>query len=55
MKNWKIYMYLLFTYILMHVGSVFLAQGLFENFPWNEQYTEQDMQVPGEFLVAFHR
>lgn len=34
-------MYLLFTYILMHVGSVFLAQGLFENFPWNEQYTEQ--------------
>jgi uncharacterized protein len=28
----------------MHVGSVFLAQGLFENFPWNEQYTEQDVQ-----------
>ena len=44
MKNWKIYLYLLFTYILMHVGSVFLAQGLFENFPWNEQYTEQDIE-----------
>ncbi len=44
MKNWKIYMYLLFTYILMHVSSVFLAQGLFESFPWNEQYTEQDIK-----------
>ena len=34
-------MYLLFTYILMQVGSVFLAEGLFEYFPWNEQIHKQ--------------
>lgn len=27
----------------MQVGSIYLSQGLFTNFPWDEQYTEKDI------------
>ncbi|HJF33269.1 MAG TPA: CPBP family intramembrane metalloprotease [Sporosarcina psychrophila] len=44
MKNWKIYIYLLVTYILMQLSSVYVAKGLFNYFPWNEQYTIQEIK-----------
>ncbi len=27
----------------MHIGSVYLSQGLFNHYPWNEQYSEKDI------------
>lgn len=42
MKNWKIYVYLLLTYIAMHVSSVFVAKYLFDNFPWDESLARDD-------------
>lgn len=36
-------MYLLVTYILMQISSVYLAKGLFEGFPWNEHYSKEDI------------
>ena len=28
MKNWKVYMYLILVYVLMQVGSIFLADAM---------------------------
>ena len=44
MKNWKIYFYLLFTYIVMHVGSVFLCNSLISILSWNETLHEKDIE-----------
>ncbi|MFJ7936729.1 lysostaphin resistance A-like protein [Sporosarcina sp. NPDC096371] len=43
LKNGMIYFYLLLTYAAMQVGSIYLGQGLFDHFPWAEQYTEKDI------------
>ncbi|MFD1929610.1 CPBP family intramembrane glutamic endopeptidase [Sporosarcina siberiensis] len=42
MKNWKTYTYLIITYLLMHVGSIFLSKYLFESFPWDASFTKTD-------------
>ncbi|WP_203249169.1 CPBP family intramembrane glutamic endopeptidase [Sporosarcina beigongshangi] len=41
MKNWIISLWLLVTYAAMQFGSIFLGQGLFDHFPWDEQYNEK--------------
>ncbi|MER2090030.1 MAG: CPBP family intramembrane glutamic endopeptidase [Sporosarcina sp.] len=43
MKNGKIYLYLIITYILMHVSSIFVTKGLLVYYPWNEDFVELDM------------
>lgn len=53
MKNWKISLALLITYILMHVSSIFLSEGLFLYFPWDEQFTKQDMAYRASSWTLF--
>ena len=42
-KNWKIYMYLIITYITMHVGSVFLTIPLIQYFNGDISLSEQEV------------
>ncbi len=42
MKNWKTYLYLILTYVVMHVSSVFLAKFLFQHFGKNPDLTEKE-------------
>ncbi|MHA6260096.1 lysostaphin resistance A-like protein [Sporosarcina sp. CAU 1771] len=42
MKNRKTYVYLILAYIAMHVGSIFVAKYLFESFPWDASFTDED-------------
>lgn len=42
LKNWKTYLYLVLTYVVMHVSSVFLAKFLFQYFGKNPDLTEKD-------------
>lgn len=45
MKNWKIYVALIVTYILMHITSVFLPIPLFGYFSGNPAITEQEARI----------
>jgi uncharacterized protein len=53
LKNSKIYVYLLVTYILMQVSSLFVVQGLLNYYPWNEQYTEQEIKFYASSWTLF--
>jgi membrane protease YdiL (CAAX protease family) len=53
LKNRKIYLSLLITYILMHVSSIFLSKGLFLYFPWDEQFTDKDMAYRASSWTLF--
>lgn len=37
----------------MHMGSIFLSQGLFDYFPWNEQYSEKDIAYRASAWALF--
>lgn len=45
MKNWKIYLALIITYILMHITSIFLPIPLLGYFSGNEAMTQQEVQI----------
>ena len=47
LKNWKIYFYLLFTYIIMHIGSVVLVKPIFQYFKGNPSLTTQEAKYHG--------
>ncbi|WP_216667925.1 CPBP family intramembrane glutamic endopeptidase [Sporosarcina jiandibaonis] len=47
MKNWKIYFYLIFTYVIMQIGSVFLVKPIFQYFKGNPSLTSQEAEYHG--------
>lgn len=47
LKNWKIYLSLIFTYVAMHIGSVFLAKFLIQYFSGNGNLTLQEAEFHG--------
>lgn len=47
LKNWKIYIYLILTYVLMQIGSIFLAQPFIQYFNGNESLSIQEAKYHG--------
>jgi uncharacterized protein len=47
LKNWKIYSYLIFTYVIMQIGSVFLVKPIFQYFKGNPSLTTQNAEYHG--------
>ena len=47
LKTWKIYTYLIFTYIIMQIGSIYLGQSLIEYFKADESLSLQEAKYYG--------
>lgn len=47
LKTWKIYTYLIFTYITMHIGSIFLAKPFIQYFMGNDSLSLQEAKFNG--------
>ena len=47
LKTWKIYTYLIFTYIIMHIGSILLAKPFIQYFIGNESLSLQEAKYHG--------
>lgn len=47
LKNWKIYLYLVLTYVAMQIGSVFLAEALIQYFNGDASLTLKEAKYHG--------
>ena len=47
MKNWKIYMYLILVYVLMQVGSIFLAEAMVNYLSERTGFTKEQAAYSG--------
>ena len=55
MKNWKVYMYLILVYVLMQVGSIFLAEAMVNYLSERPGFTKEQAAYQRNCLVIVHR